>query len=128
MHLMRKTRQNSTVFAIIVKENYSNSSTIYCLFVFPPKESQQNYLEILREKVITAKDDRLVVEVFIRQYFEVTFSAGFVLSFQIMSKHFKMYIKIKNIIGEKSIDLVSLLFRARRLPSLACLASMLITE
>ena len=32
-------------------------------------------------------------------------SAGFVLSFQIISKHFKMYVTINNITGEKRIDL-----------------------
>ena len=32
-------------------------------------------------------------------------SVGFVFSFRIMSKHFKMHIKITDIIGEKRIDL-----------------------
>ena len=36
---------------------------------------------------------------------EVTTTVGFILSFWIMLKHFKMYIAITDIIGEKRIDL-----------------------
>ena len=48
--LMRTTLQNLTVFAIILKEIYSNSSTIYHPLSFLPKDNRKKYLEILQEK------------------------------------------------------------------------------
>ena len=57
------------------------------------------------KSVITAIDDCLVVEVFTWQYLEVSTPIAFILSWWIMSKDFKVYITINNIIGEKRIDL-----------------------
>ena len=51
-----------------------------------------------------ANNDHLVVKVFPRHDLEVSFSAGFVLSFWIMLKHFKVYITITDIMGEKKIN------------------------
>ena len=53
---------------------------------------------------------RLFVKVFPQPNLEVSTSVGFILCFQIMSKHFKMYTMINNIIGEKRINLAYLIW------------------
>ena len=58
-----------------------------------------------RESIIAANDYRLFVEVFPGNDLEVLSSIGFILSFRIMLKHFKMYITMNDIIAEKRIDL-----------------------
>ena len=51
-----------------------------------------------------ANDDHLVVKIFPGHDLEVLASIRLVFSFQIMLKHFKMYITITDIIAEKWID------------------------
>ena len=55
--------------------------------------------------ILNTNNDCLVVKVFPRHDLEVLSSVGFVVSFQIMLKHFKIYIMITDIVGEKRIDL-----------------------
>ena len=57
------------------------------------------------ESVITANGYHLVVQVFSQDALEVSTSVGLIISFWIMSKHFKMYIKVNDMIGEKTIYL-----------------------
>ena len=47
----------------------------------------------------------LFIKIFARYYLKVTTSIWLIISFQIISKHFKMYITINDVIGEKTIDL-----------------------
>ena len=74
------------------------------------------------KSIIAADNNCLVVEVFTWQYLEVSTSIWLIISFQIMLKHFKMYIALTDIIGKKRIDLTYLI-RARRLLLLACLVT-----
>ena len=83
----------------------SNLSKIYYLFAFLPKDNQQNVQKTHRESTIDANNYCLFVEVFSRNELEVLSSIWLIISFRIMSNHFKMYVTIYNIIGEKRIDL-----------------------
>ena len=49
----------------------------------------------------------MFVKVFPQHDLKVSTSVGFILCFHIMSKHFKMYTTINNVIGEKRINLDS---------------------
>ena len=55
MHLMHKIPQNSTVFAIDLKEHYSNFSILYRLFTFQPNDTEQNIQKVCGESIITIK-------------------------------------------------------------------------
>ena len=48
--MMHRTLRSLTVFAIILMELCSSSSTIYHPHTFAPKDNQQKYLKILQEK------------------------------------------------------------------------------
>ena len=50
-------------------------------------------------------DYSLFIKIFARQYLKETTSIWLIISFRIISKHFKMYITINDVIGEKTIDL-----------------------
>ena len=47
----------------------------------------------------------LFIKIFARWYLKVMTSIWLIISFRIISKHFKMYITINDVIGEKMIDL-----------------------
>ena len=83
---MHRTQRNLTVFAIILTELCSSLSTIYHPHAFAPEDNQQKYSEILQEKY-----HGIIIII--------------IISFRIISKHFKMYITINDIKGEKRIDL-----------------------
>ena len=50
-------------------------------------------------------DYSLFIKIFTRSYLNVTTSIWLIISFQIIYKHFKVYITINDIIGKKTIDL-----------------------
>ena len=54
--------------------------------------------------LLNANNDHLVVQVFLLNDLQVSTLVGFILCFQIMSKHFKMYIMVTDIVGEKRIS------------------------
>ena len=47
----------------------------------------------------------LFIKIFARLYLKISTSVWLIISFRIISKHFKMYITINDVIGEKTIDL-----------------------
>ena len=51
----KKIPQSSTVFAIILKDLYSNSSTIYYLFAFLPRIINKNIWKACGESIITTE-------------------------------------------------------------------------
>ena len=50
-------------------------------------------------------DYSLFIKIFAREYLKVMASIWLIISFRIISKHFKIYIMINDIKGEKAIDL-----------------------
>ena len=100
--MMCTTLQNSTVFAIILKELYSSASTVYPQHAFAPADNQQKYSEISLEKCPYHSQLSFVYTDLCQIVFA---SIWLIISCWIISKHFKMYITINDIKGEKTIDL-----------------------
>ena len=115
---MHRTQRNLNVFTIILTELYSSSFTIYPQHAFAPEDNQQKYSEILQQKyhfpwhsqlsfgykdlcqIVFEGNDLHLVDNYL-QFIII----WLIISFRIISKHFKMYITINDVIGEKTIDL-----------------------
>ena len=101
---MCTTQQILTGLAITLKGLYSNLSTIYHR-LGPQRIINKNIQKSCMKSIIEANNDRFVVEVLSQHDLEVLTSVGLIICRWIISKHFKMYVTIADIMGEKRIDL-----------------------
>ena len=115
---MCKTPRSSTGSAIALKVWYSNASISYLWFESRLRIINKDIQKAGRESIIVTegvtflnanKDHLKVVKVFPLYDLQVLTPVGFVLQLQVLLKHFKMYITITDIVGEKRISLAYLI-------------------
>ena len=78
---------------------------MYTCLQGPQRIINKNIQKACRGSIITTTDYCLEVKIFSKNDLEVSSSIWFIISFRIMSKHFKMYIIIDNVIDKKRINL-----------------------
>ena len=73
------------------------------------KAHKESVITIEGVFLLTANDNCLALQVFPQHDLQVSTIVEFVLSFQVVLEHFKMYIMITDIVREKRIDLAYLM-------------------